>query len=174
MGVGMKNTTVLVLFALMGAAVTLSGCKKASEKVSEKIIEKSLKSSGANDAKVDLSEGKMSIKTDSGEMVMSTGDAVSLPADFPKDIYVVSGAKIQTAMKMPEGHMLQLSVGQEKSKVADSYVSEMKAHGWTSDTSMDMGDTSSRIFKKDNRQVAVIITRKDAGSEVMITLTTEK
>ena len=71
--------------------------QKASEKVTEKIIEKSLKNSGASDAKVDLSQGKMSIKTDTGEMVMSTGDSVSLPADFPKDIYVIKGAKIQTA-----------------------------------------------------------------------------
>jgi len=170
----MKNAAVLFLFALMGATVLFSGCKKASEKVTEKIIEKSLKNSGASDAKVDLSQGKMSIKTDTGEMVMSTGDSVSLPADFPKDIYVIKGAKIQTALKMPDRYMIQLSIEQEKSKVANTYVSEMKAQGWTSDTSMDTGDTSIRIFKKDKRQTAVNIAKKDSASEVMLTSTTEK
>mgnify|MGYP001435626532 CR=1 FL=1 len=170
----MKNTVVMVLFALMSATLVLSGCKKASEKLTDKLIEKSLKSSGAGDAKVDVANGKVSIKTDKGQMEMSTGESVALPADFPKDIYVIKGAKIQTAMKTPEGHMLQLSVERAKEKIAESYVSEMKAQGWTSDASMDMGETSTRLFKKDNRQVAVMISQKDSGAELVITSTTEK
>lgn len=170
----MKNTAVLFAYALMGATVVFSGCKKASEKLTEKIIEKGLKNQGASDAKVDLSSGKMSIKTDKGQMEMSTGDSVAIPADFPKDIYVAKGGKIQMAMKMPDGYMLQLHIGQEKGKVAETYVSEMKGQGWTADVSMDMGEACSRIFKKGDRQVAVVITQKDAGSEVMLTSTLQK
>lgn len=170
----MKTVPFVFLSAVMIAAATLSGCKKASEKLTDKIIEKSLKNSGASDAKVDVSKGKVKFKTDKGEMEMSTGDAVSLPADFPKDIYVIKGAKIQTAMKTPEGHMLQMSVSQAKEKIAETYESEMKSQGWTSDTSLDMGEACTRSFKKDNRQVVVIASQTDSGSELMITTTSEK
>ena len=168
----MKNATVLC--AVMGAAIMFSGCKKALDTLAEKVIEKSLKNSGTSDAQVNLSNGKMSIKTDKGEMVMNTGDSVSLPADFPKDVYVAKDAKIQTALKTPDGFMIQFSIDQKKGKVAETYSSKMKDGGWASETSMDMGETTSLIVKKDNRQAAIIITQKDSDSEVMITVTTEK
>jgi len=169
----MKNVSYLFLPALMGAALVLSGCGKAGDAASEKLIEKSLQHSGAKNAKVDLSKGKMTVKTAEGEMELSSGESASLPADFPKDVFVIKGAKIQMAMKTPQGVTIQMKVDKEKGQIAESYGAEMKAQGWAQESSVDMGDMSSRTYKKEKRQVAVIMTKSGDASDVMLTLTKE-
>lgn len=169
----MNANSYLFLPLLTIAALTLSGCGKGSETATEKQIEKSLRDSGASEAKVDLDKGKMTIKTDSGEVHVSTGDAVALPADFPKDVYIAKDAKIQTAMKSPDGTIVQMSVPQVKEKLAESYSSKMKAQGWAQEAALDMNDTCNRIFKKDKRQVAVALTQGDSATDVLMTLTVE-
>ncbi len=169
----MKNAPFLFLSVLVSAALVLSGCGKAEKTVTEKLIEKSLKNSGAEDAKVDVSKGKMTVKTAEGEMELSSGESVTLPADFPKDVFVLKGGKIQMAMKTPQGVMVQMKADQAVAKIAESYGAEMKALGWAQETSVDMGEMSSRSYKKEKRQVAVIVTKDGDSSGVMLTLTTE-
>jgi ABC-type enterochelin transport system substrate-binding protein len=170
----MKTLAFSLLPAALCAALVFSGCKKASESVTEKIIEKSLSRSGEAGAKVDISKGKMSIKTDKGEMEVNTGGSVKLPADFPKDVYVAKGASVQTAMKTPEGFMLQMQSAQKRSEIAEAYGAEMKAQGWEQEASMDMENVSSRTFKKEKRQVAVIVSQNDKVCELVLTVTAEK
>jgi len=171
----MKRQSMRAALTLAMTALLLSGCKKASdetmEKLTEKAIEKSMKNSGAKDAKVDLSNGKMKIATEDGEVEMSTGDSVSLPADFPKDVHVIKGAKVQMAMKVPQGQMVQLQLSQSVKQVASVYDTEMKAQGWTQEAAMDMGEAHSAVYHKDKRQVSLMISKTDDGSEVMITET---
>ncbi len=170
----MRNVSFLIVSPLLGAALVLSGCGKAGDKASETLIEQSLRSSGAKGAKVDLSKGKMTVKTEEGVTELSTGEAVSLPADFPKDVYVLKGAKIQMAMKTPQGFMIQMKSDQGMSKIAEAYGAEMKAQGWTQETAADMGEMRSRSFKKEKRQAVVMVSKSDAASDVMLTLTTEE
>jgi hypothetical protein len=158
----------------MSAALVLSGCGKASEKVSEKLLEKSLRSSGAKNADVDLAKGKMTVKTAEGETEMSFAESASLPADFPKDVFVLKGAKIQMAMKSPQGFMVQMKSELPMGKIAESYSAEMKAQGWAQEASTDMGEMSSRSFKKEKRQVVVIVSTSDGASDVMLNVATEE
>lgn len=169
-----KTVLVAVLPALLGASLFHVGCKKASEKVSEKIIEKSMRNSGAQDAKVDIAKGKVSYKTEQGAVEVSTGESAALPADLPKDVCVIKGAKVQTAVKTPEGFMIQMSVAQDRAKVAEAYSSDMKAQGWAQESAMDMDNMSSRSFKKDKRQVALVVSQSGSSSDVMLTMTAEK
>lgn len=106
-------------------------------------------------------------------MELSSGESVTLPADFPKDVFVLKGGKIQMAMKTPQGVMVQMKADQAVAKIAESYGAEMKALGWAQETSVDMGEMSSRSYKKEKRQVAVIVTKDGDSSGVMLTLTTE-
>lgn len=62
---------------------------------------------------------------------------------------------------------------QGRAKVAEWYESAMKAQGWTQEMSPDMADMSSRSFKKDKRQMAVVATTSGEASDVMLSVTTE-
>ncbi|MDD2599990.1 MAG: hypothetical protein PHO37_12310 [Kiritimatiellae bacterium] len=178
----MKNVSVLGLVVVVCAAVLLGGCgkgkKKISERMAEKLAEKAMamriKDSQGEEAKVNIADGKMSIKTKDGETTFASGEGASLPADFPKDVYVFKGATIQMAMKVPDGFMLSLKVGEKSAKLAEIFDAEMTAQGWTQEGSFDMGASRSLTFKKGERQATAMLNQSDEATEVMLTVTAEK
>ncbi len=178
----MKQVTGLVLGVMACSALLVSGCGRAkksmSEKIAEKIAEKSIamnmQDSQGKDAKVDISDGRMTIRTKDGETSFSSGEGASVPADFPKDVYVVTGAKIQMAMKTAEGFMLSMQVDQEAAKLAAKYESELQAQGWEQEGSFDMDGTRSLTYQKGKRQVAVIMSKAEEMTDVMLTVTEAK
>ena len=178
----MKQVAVVVLGVIVCSAVLVSGCGRAkksmSEKLSEKIAEKAIamniKDSEGKDAKVDIKDGKMTIKTKDGETSFASGDGASVPADFPKDVYVVKGAKIQMSMKTPDGYALSMKVDEAAAKLAATFEAEMKAQGWNQEASFDMGEARSLSYKKGERQVAIVMSKSDKATEVMITVAEKK
>ena len=177
----MKKSSGVVLGVLVCSVVMVSGCgkpkktmsEKISESLAEKAIEMSMKAEGAS-AKVDLSKGTMTVTTKDGETAVVSGEGASVPADFPKDVYVIKGAKIQTSLKTPDGYMLSMQVDQSVAKLAATYETELKAQGWTQEASFDMGDSRSLSYKKDERQVAIVMNRSDESTAVMITVADKK
>lgn len=178
----MNKSSGAVLGLLVCSAVFLSGCgrakktmsEKLSEKIAEKALEMNMKDSAGQAAKVDISSGKMTIKTKDGESTFTAGEGASLPADFPKDVHVVKGAKIQMSMKTPDGYMLSMKVEQSAAKLAATFETEMKAQGWEQEASLDMGETKSLAYKKGERQTAIVMNKSDAVTEVMITVAEKK
>ena len=174
----MKSESMLAVVTLTVTALFLSGCGKASEKTAEKLtekaMEKSMRQSGAKDAKVDIENGKFKMATSDGEVVVDSGDSVSLPADFPKDVHLIKGAKIQMAMKVPQGQMIQLQLSQSMSQVVSVYDTEMKAQGWTQEASMAMGEAHSAAYRKDKRLVSLMISKTEDGSAAVITVTQDE
>jgi hypothetical protein len=174
----MKFVSGVILGVLACSAVLVSGCGRAkktiSEKISEKIAEKAIamniKDSQGKDAKVDISDGKLTIKTKDGETAIASGDGASIPADFPKDVYVVKGAKIQMSMKTPDGYALSMKVDQTAAKLAATFEAEMKALEWEQEGSFDMGGSRSLAYKKGERRVAIVMSKSDETTEVMITV----
>jgi hypothetical protein len=178
----MKHVPVLVLGVIFCSAVLVSGCgrpkKSMSEKISEKIAEKAIamniKDSQGKDAKVDISDGKLTVKTKDGETSFASGEGAAIPENFPKDVYVVKGAKIQMAMKTPDGFALSMKVDQAAATVAATYEKELKAEGWEQEGSFDMSGTRSLAYKKGERQVAIVMTKSEEATDVMITVAEKK
>jgi len=174
----MKYVSGVILGVLACSAVLVSGCGRAkktiSEKISEKIAEKAIamniKDSQGKDAKVDISDGKLTIKTKDGETAIASGEGASIPENFPKDVYVVKGAKIQMSMKTPDGYALSMKVDQTAAKLAATFEAEMKAQGWEQESSFDGGGSRSLAYKKGERQVAIVMSKSDETTEVMITV----
>jgi hypothetical protein len=178
----MKKSSGVALGAMVCSVALISGCGKAeksmsekmSEKLAEKTIEMSMKDKDGTSAKVDISKGTMTIKTKDGETARVSGEGASVPADFPKDVYVLKGAKIQMSMKTPDGYVLNVQSEQSAATLASTYETEMKAQGWAQEASFDMGDTRSLSYKKDGRQVAIVMSKADAATTVMITVADKK
>lgn len=174
----MNKTMMLGLTMVTSSVLLLTGCgkpkkslsEKLAEKVAEKAIAMNIKDSEGKDAKVDISEGKVTIKTKDGESTYAAGEGAKIPADFPKDVYVIKGAKIHMAMKTPQGFALGMKVDQATAKLAETLEKEMKDQGWTQEGSFDMGTTHSLTYKKGDREAAVVMTKGDDATEVMMTI----
>ena len=191
----MKRTWIVLGLA---ACVAAAGCgKKADEKLSEKLTEKLLEKSMAKDgvkAKVDISGNQMSftttdadgkqahVKMDGDSLVVEGPDGVEtfraggagdMPKDFPADVYVLSGADVVSSISTPGGANLTLKSANSKADVVARYAAEMKAQGWTTETTMDMGETAMLSFAKDNRQASVIVQAEAGATAINLTVGTK-
>ena len=191
----MKRTMIVLGLA---ACVAAAGCgKKAEEKLSEKLTEKLLEKSMAKDgvkAKVDISgntmsftttdaEGKQAhVKMDGDSLVVEGPDGVQtfraggageMPKDFPADVYVMSGASVVSSISTPGGMNLALKTSDSKADVVARYAAEMKDQGWTTESTMDMGEMAMLSCAKDNRQASVIVQTEDGATSINLTVGTE-
>ena len=191
----MKRTMIVLGLA---ACVAAAGCgKKSEEKLSEKLTEKLLEQSLSQDgvkAKVDLSgdtmsftttdaDGKQSnVKMDGDSMTIEGPDGVQtfraggageMPKDFPADVYVPAGASVVSSISAPGGLNLALQSGSPKADVVAQFAAEMKAQGWATESTMDMGETAMLSFKKDNRMASVIVQVEEGFTSINLTVATE-
>ena len=191
----MKRTWIVWSLA---ACVAVAGCgKKADEKLSEKLTEKLLEKSLSQDgvkANVDISgdtmsftttdaDGKQSnVKMDGDSLVVEGPDGVQtfraggageMPKDFPADVYVLSGASVVSSISTPGGANLSLKSGAPKAVVVAQYAAEMKDKGWTTESTMDMGETAMLSFAKDNRTASVIVQVEDGATAINLTVGTK-
>ena len=188
----MKRTWIVLGLA---ACVAATGCgKKAEDKLSEKLTEKLLEKSLSQDgvkAKVDISgetmsftttdaEGKQSnVKMDGDSLVVEGPDGVetfraggagAMPKDSPADVYVLSGAEVVSSISAPGGINLALKSTSSKADVVAKYSAEMKAQGWTTQSTMDMGETAMLSFEKGDRQASVIVQVEGGATSINLTV----
>jgi hypothetical protein len=162
----------LLSLIVAGGVLGMFGCGKASEKASEKVTELALKHAGATGAKVDLSGKNVTIKTKDGEF--STGESVSIPETFPKDVFVDKSGKVQIAMKTEGGFMITMETTLSMDKAAETYSAGMKSQGWTPGNSMNMGEVRTETYEKDQRLTTVMISKSDKGSMVQVVVAEKK
>ena len=182
----------------LAACVAAAGCgkkseEKLSEKLTEKLLEKSLSKDGVK-AKVDLSGDTMSftttdadgkqahVKMDGESMVVEGPDGVQtfraggagdMPKDFPADVFVMSGASVVSSITTPGGANLSLKSSSSKADVVAQYAAEMKAQGWATESTMDMGEMAMLSFAKDNRMASVIVQTENGATAINLTVGTK-
>ena len=161
-------------FIILTAMMVMFGCgEKAGEKAAEEIAEKAIESSFDGEAEVDIKKDSVRIETEEGEMTMSMGDSVKLPADLPEDVLMYKGAELSMAMEHPQGFNLSLQTKDDVSKVSEVYLAEMTEKGWTKEMSMDMGGQKMMAFKKDKRNVSVMISSDEEMTQITLTVAAE-
>ena len=150
------NKKLILLVIAITPLVVLSGCGQKS--LTEKQLENAVEDSMGQNVDVDMGNGEVKITTEDGS-VMEVGGGVSIPTDFPKDVYVVDG-DIASAMKnvMGAGYQSTLSNGKTVSENQAIYEEELIKEGWTIGQSFAMGDTVMLSANKDDRTTSVTIS----------------
>jgi hypothetical protein len=160
-----------MLIAVGLIVVAMSGCKKASENIVEQAMERAIEEDGGGKAKVDIQGEKVTIKTEDGTMEVASGGEATIPAEFPKDVFLVKDAKVSMSMKTPEGVQVVIETKQSVNQAAALYGSEMKKLGWNEEQNVSMGDTAMMSYQKDSREAAIVITKAATGANVQIVTT---
>ena len=165
----MKYTVMAVLVA----AVALTGCgKKSGEALVEKMIEKQMAKEGVK-GKVDLSDGKMTIETPQGTASYAAGEGTKVPDNFPKDVQVYAGAKVMASVNTPQGQNLMLESGDSAEKIIAFYKGKMTCEGWKEEMSMNQGESSVLVYKKEKRTASIVIAKSDKGAQINLTVANE-
>lgn len=100
---------------------------------------------------------------------MNTGESVSLPSDFPTDMYVIDGT-IKTAITTPNvGYTVSLTTSKTMAEAQALYEQKMKDNGWTIATSGIVNSTSSAIIAtKDKRTATIAISEVEKPTVVTL------
>jgi hypothetical protein len=185
----------IMMVAGLAVCVAAAGCgKKSEEKVSEKLTEKLLEKALSKDGvktKVDLSGETMAFTTTDAEgrktHVQMDGEAMTItgedgqatfratgegkmPADFPADVHVYSGASVVSSFSTPSGVNLTLKSSAAPKDVAARYAAAMKDKGWTATSTTDMGDMIMLVFDKDDRKANVVVMAENGASTINVSV----
>lgn len=150
----------LLLLALIATTILLPACKKAQDAAVEAAVER------ATGAKVDKDGNTVTVKTDKGEMRITTaadGEAVALPAGFPSDLYLPAPHKVDSVMAMGSAHMVNLTTPMATADVHAGVVAAMQRGGWTQELAMQTGEGSTLAYRKDKRQAFYQLVKQDGG-----------
>ncbi len=147
------------------SCMMLAGCQKAADKA----IEAKLAKEGVK-AKVDSSSEKVTIETKDGKAVYSAGKSATIPENFPKDVYVYEGTKVNVAIATPDGFSVVMESSDAPEKIVAAYKSKMAAAGWKEEMVMNQGAQSMLGYKKEKR-VANVIVINEKKPVTAITLT---
>lgn len=144
------------------AMLVAPGCKKAEDAAVETAIER------ATGSKVDVDKdgNAMTIKTEQGDINIATaedGGTVAMPADFPKDVYLPTDIKLDSAMDMGGMQMLNMTTPQELASVSAEIEKSMQGQGWKREMAMQAGGGNTLMYSKDKRQVVYQMLKADQG-----------
>jgi hypothetical protein len=159
--------SLICLFVL----VVMTGCscsEEAEKSVAEKAAEKAMEAHTGKEADIKFDDESMRIKTDDGEMSLTSGKSATLPDNFPKDIPMYEGFVLDMAMEVPEGYSLSFTTKDEVSTVVQWYLTELTNQGWTKEANMDMGEQTMLVFKKSERGVHLAISSDNNQTRISL------
>lgn len=134
---------------------------------------------GPNGEKVTVSKGGDSVEVnttgqDGSKVQISTGEkGIALPGDFPKDVPVYPGARVLSSMNSNDGVMITLQTADPAEKAEAFYVKELKAQGWTTESTVKLPQGTNYANKKENRNLTVSINGSDK-TMIMLMMGQEK
>lgn len=154
------------------AVMSLSACQKsAEESATEAILEKAT----GQKVEVDRQGEQITIRSDQGDVKISTGAGLSLPAGFPKDIYLPDNYQVDSVMEATEATMIALHApGKVATMLADASES-MERNGWKQVMKMQ-GDADSAmlVYEKDRRTASMSLSSEKDTVTIAMQLAEEK
>lgn len=126
-----------IVFALLAMLYVLVGCSKIKEKIAEKMSEKAaeavIEAKTGEKVQIDQSDGKVRVQSKDGKGTFVVGEN-KVPDDFPKNVPVYPGAKVESAMAATggqgdSGFILTLSTPDAADKVAAFYKDAASKNG---------------------------------------------
>ncbi len=147
--------------------VFLFACGQDAE---EAAIEKAIEAESGGEVTADISENKMTIKTEEGEMTIDGSGGAEIPANFPDDVLVYKGAEVIMSMSQPGGCVLSLSTTDAIDKVKAAYQKSMSSAGWKEESNFQMGAQSMISYKKGERIAGIVLAEGQGKTVISLTV----
>ena len=155
--------------AIAAVALLATACSKSpGERAAEAAIER------ASGAEVDIERDgeQMTIKTGEGEMKISAGEALPLPSDFPRDVYLPGAYKVNSVMDMGPIKAINLTTDAKVSALFAEAGPAMQAQGWTQKMAIQQAAGHAMLqFEKDKRSVSLSFNEsRSADGQTVVSL----
>jgi len=159
------RSILILALVVLGAA----GCGKSP---GERLGEAAVSAATGHKVAVDKDGDKVTFKTEQGDMQVASGASATLPADFPKDVYLPARYTIESVMQMPNAQVLALdTTGDIAAMFADAN-RQMQSQGWRQTMSMQQNASTQMLaFEKDQRSAMLTFNAEGNAVKVGLQLT---
>ena len=163
-----SHSTFLLAFAAATAVLVGAGCKRAGEAAADAAI------AAASGGKVDVSHGDdgtttISSKDGKETMTVSAGDGTTLPASFPKDVFLPSDYKVESALEMPGAVVTHVLTQGSVASVSSDADKDMQAQGWKQTMVMAQSEQAHIVmWEKGERHATLTIAGDKAQGGVQV------
>lgn len=156
----MKKSTIALLIPAVAAMLLVAGCGK---KVSIHTT------NGDVDADVDVGTNSANININGS--TLQTGDSVTLPSDWPSDVYVIDGT-VKAAWSTPNvSYSASIEASKSLAEAKSLYESKLSTDGWTITMNGSIDAHSAVIIAtKGTKSVQVSIGDADGPTVVILTV----
>ncbi len=152
-----------ILLAIAALAIVLSGC-------GEKIVENAIESSTNGNVSVDIDNNSVVINTNGSSL--QVGGDISLPSDFPEDVYVIDGTITSSlTLTEPNGFQVIVSTNQSSQDARSTYQNKLAEEGWSISGTFDIAGGWSIAAEKVDRVATVSASVTEGATSVIITVT---
>lgn len=156
------------LWLLCCIGLALTACRKSAE---ETLAEAAIKGATGHEVEVDKDGEQVTIKTDDGEMKISGGDSASLPATFPKDIYLPPEYTVSSVMEMNNTQLVALTAQGEVATLYADARAMMEKEGWKQTMAMQGSANDGLLaYEKGERKATVSFNAEEPGKTVTVGL----
>lgn len=154
----MTKKLVLLCLALFIIPFLIAGCSKSPE---ERAIEKFVEQKSGGQVKLDVSQGKITVKE--GNTTVTSGAGVKIPDTFPKDVPVYPDTQVLNSMTAVDTIHLTLVSKESTEKIIASYKAKMKQEGWKETASFTAGTMATMAYDKGNRRATIAVSPMNEG-----------
>jgi hypothetical protein len=149
------------------AMLSATGCKRAGDAAADAAI------AAASGGKVDVShDGDTAVirsKDGTQTLTVSGGDGAALPASFPKDVFLPTDYKVESALEMPNAMVAHVLTPGTLAAVAPEADKAMQAQGWKqSMTMVDSAQAHIVMWEKGQRHATLTIAGDKARNGVQV------
>lgn len=151
----MRQFLVPLLTAGLVVAGAGAGCQRAADAAAEAAIERA----SGQQVEVDRDGNRMRIRTPEGDMHITTGDGIALPADFPDDLFLPESYGVSSVMDIGGARLLSLESDGTVASMFDAARASMGRSGWTQTLAMQQADSAMLGFSQGEREATYTFTR---------------
>jgi hypothetical protein len=152
--------TSCVPVLLLGGALLLGGCGKSP---AEAATEAAIRASTGKDVKVERDGDQVTFQTEEGEMTISGGENLALPADFPADVYLPPGYQVKSLMNVAQASIVQLAAPGSLAELSGAADAAMLGHGWKQTMAMQQDDFRMYSYEKSERAASLTLSPGEGG-----------
>ena len=172
----MRKRQLRIFAVALFAAVlvfALGACKgrTVSSRLGEKSVENMIEKATGGQAKVDLKDGTIKVKTAEGETEIGTSK--TWPSDLPADVLKPEYANITGVVRSTQEEKKYWNISLEGTDAAafDKYADALKAAGWDIKMTTKTGDGG--LFQAQKDKLAIVATFANAGKNVNLVVTNQ-
>ncbi|MEO7251317.1 MAG: hypothetical protein ABIW30_01775 [Arenimonas sp.] len=154
------------LTMMMFTALLVSGCNRAAENSAG-----AAPASAENPAPVQVVAGddKTPSVVTAGNLKIQSGSGLSIPAEFPKDVYLPESKSIDNVTQIGPMTSMVLGLANPPKSLMHDIESQMKAQGWKTAMSMATGGEGAMMaFSKPERTAVYSLSLVDGKAELSL------